>query len=145
MPGLLGTMIAFIRVTPGAVARPGHDRGLTHLSAWSDFSVTIAAVNRLVTARLKGDFGGFPALGAGGGEHLAHGSTAAITLGLPCLSAFGTALGLVSVALGLEKFLIFSAEREGRTTIGACKGFILKTHWMTSSLKDSLEFGSSNT
>jgi hypothetical protein len=99
---------------------------------------------------LEGDFGGFATLAAGGGEHLAFGSTksaaaASIPLGLPSLTAFGTALWLVSVALRLEKLLVFGTERESRATIGTREGFLLKTHWMTSSLIYLLEFGSSNT
>jgi hypothetical protein len=88
---------------------------------------------------LKGYFGGFPTLGAGGGEHLTWGAksaaAASITLGLPCLTAFGAALGLISVTFGLEKFLVFGTKGKGRATIGALKGFFLKSHWMTSSLK----------
>jgi hypothetical protein len=85
---------------------------------------------------LEGDFGGFTALGAGGGEHLTFGTeSAAITFGLPCLTAFGTALGLIGIAFGLEEFLVFSAERKSSAAIGTRKGLVLKTHWMASSLK----------
>jgi hypothetical protein len=123
---------------PGSVAQPGHDRDYL-LSSWSGFPVTIGTINRFVTARLEGDFGGFTALRAGSGEHLAFGAKAAaaasITLGLPCLPAFGTALRLISVAFGLEKFLVFNAEGESCTTIGTREGLFLKSHWMTSSLK----------
>lgn len=98
-------------------------RDLTNLSGWSDLAVTIAAINRFVAARLEGNFGGFAALGAGGGEHLAFGAVAAATpepLGLPCLTALGTTLGLISIALGLEEFLVLGAESKGSATIGTC-------------------------
>jgi hypothetical protein len=113
------------------------------LPGWSYFAETIAAVNRFVTAGLEGDLGGLAALGASGGEHLPSGSvTAAATtaaaakpLGLSSLTAFGTALGLVRIAFGLKELLVFGAERKGSAAIGTGKGFILKTHGMTSSLK----------
>ena len=107
----------------------------TGLSGGSSLTETIAAVDGFITAGLEGDFGGFTALGTGSGEHLAFAAeSAAVTFGLPCLTAFGTALWLIGVAFGLEEFLIFSAERKGSATIGTRKGLILKTHWMTSSL-----------
>ena len=99
-------------------------RDLTNLSGWSDLAVTIAAINRFVATRLEGNFGSFAALGTSGGEHLTFGAkgTAAASepLGLPCLTALGTALGLISIALCLEEFLVFSAERKRSTTIGTC-------------------------
>jgi hypothetical protein len=117
-------------------------RVIYDLPGWSYFAETIAAVNRFVTAGLEGDLGGLAALGASGGEHLPSGSvTAAATtaaakpLGLSSLTAFGTALGLVRIAFGLKELLVFGAERKGSAAIGTGKGFILKTHGMTSSLK----------
>jgi hypothetical protein len=86
---------------------------------------------------LERHFGSLAALGAGSGEHLAFATakSAAVTFGLPCLTALGTALRLIGVAFGLEEFLVLSAESKGSTAIGTCEGFVLKTHWMTSSLK----------
>ena len=74
-------------------------------------------------------------------EHLASGpvavaavsKAATVVLRFPRLTAFGTALGLVSVASHLELFLFLSAEGKGITAIGTFEGFVLKTHWMTSS------------
>jgi hypothetical protein len=109
------------------------------LSTRSDFTVAIAAVNGLITAGLKGDFGAFAAFGAGCGEHLARGSVTATAAGalafrLSFLTAFRTALGLVGVAFRLEKLLVFSAKGESGSAIGTLDGLVLKTHWMTSSL-----------
>jgi len=106
------------------------------LSAHSDFAVAITAVYRSVTARFKGYFGILATLGACHGEHLTPSSVAAVavTLCLPCLAAFGTALGLISIASGLEKLLVLNAESESSPTIGALERLVLKTHWMTSSL-----------
>ena len=125
------------KTEPGRLPDPVFYQNLTNLIGGSCLAETIAAVDGLITAGLERDFGGFTALGTGGREHLAFTaeSAAAITLGLPCLSAFGTALWLVGVAFGLEEFLVFSAECKGSAAIGTCKGFILKTHWMASSLK----------
>jgi hypothetical protein len=50
------------------------------LSARSDFSVAIAAVNRFITARLEWNFGAFATLGAGRGEHLARSSVTAVAV-----------------------------------------------------------------
>jgi hypothetical protein len=112
---------------------------ISELPRGAIFPVAIVAINRFVTARLEGNFCGFAALGAGSGEHLTSRSTStasasAIPIGFPCLTAFRTALRLIGVAFRLEKFLIFSAEGKGRAAIGAGEGFVLKTHWMASSL-----------
>jgi hypothetical protein len=115
---------------------PGATHGFPHLSVISDFSEAIAAVNRPVTARLKRDFSTFTALGAGCREHLAWSSVTAVSeaLRLSGLSAFRTAFRLVGVAFRLKEFLVFGAKDKRGTAIGALKGLILKTHWMTSSL-----------
>jgi len=127
------------KTEPGRLPDPVFYQNLTNLLSGSGLAETIAAVDGLITAGLERDFGGFTALGTGGREHLAFtaesAAAAAITLGLPCLSAFGTALWLVGVAFGLEEFLVFSTERKGSAAIGTRKGFFLKTHWTTSSLK----------
>lgn len=52
------------------------------LSTRSDFAIAIAAVNGLITARFKWDFGAFAALGTGRGEHLAWGSVTAVAVAL---------------------------------------------------------------
>jgi len=87
---------------------------------------------------LEGDFGCFAALGTGSGEHLTTRAAAAAskTLGLPGLTALGAAFRFVRVTFRLEKLLVFGTERKGRATIGTCEGLILKSHWMTSSLKN---------
>jgi hypothetical protein len=87
---------------------------------------------------LKGDFGAFTTLGAGYGEHLAWGSVAAASLALYLsgLAAFRAALRLVGIAFGTEELLVFSAEGKRLSAIGALKGLVLKSHWMTSSLKN---------
>jgi len=114
------------------------------LSAQSDFSVAIAAIDRLAIGRLKRHLGLFAAVGACGRKHLAREPVAvapipipisiSITLRLPCLPAWGTALGLISIAPGLIELLFSSGEAEVSPTIGTLDGFVLKTHWMTSSL-----------
>jgi hypothetical protein len=101
-----------------------------------DFAVTIAAVNWLITVWLKRDFGTFTALGTGRREHLARGSvtTVGVTLQFPGPAAIRTALRLVGVAFRTEKLLVFSAESESNSAIGALNGLVLKTHLMTFSL-----------
>jgi hypothetical protein len=53
---------------------------LPHLSSRSDFTVAFIAVNGLITAGLKRDFGAFAALAAGGREHLARGSVTGVAI-----------------------------------------------------------------
>jgi hypothetical protein len=110
------------------------------LSSQSDFAVTIATIDRPAVGRLKRHFGIFAALGACGRKHFSWGpvaiTTTSISLCLPCLAACGTALGIISVALGGKKLLFLSAESEGNPTIGTLDRFVLKTHWMTSFLKN---------
>jgi hypothetical protein len=113
------------------------------LPARFDLTIAIAAVNRPVTARLKGDFGFLTTLSTNYGEHLAR--LTAVALRLACLAALGAALRLVGIASGLEKLLLISAESEDLPTIGTCKRLILKTHWMTSSLFYLVRARSSNT
>jgi hypothetical protein len=108
------------------------------LSAHSDFFVTIAAIDRLAVARRKRHFGVFTALSACGRKHLAWESVAVTTipipLCLPCLSARRTALGFISIAPGLIELLFPSGEAEVSPTISTLNCFVLKAHWMTSSL-----------
>jgi hypothetical protein len=106
------------------------------LSTQSDFSVAIAAIDRLAVGRGKRHFGVFAALGACSRKHLAWQTvsvtTTSIPFCLPCLSACRAALGLISIALGLKELLFLSGEAEVSPTIGTLNRFVLKTHWMTS-------------
>jgi hypothetical protein len=73
-----------------------------------------ATVHRFVTARFKGYLCIFAALGTFCREHLPLGSVARaaapIALAFSRLATGGAAPGLIGVALGLEKLLLFSAE-----------------------------------
>ena len=93
------------------------------LPARSDPVVAIATVHWFVAAGFKGYLSILAALGTCCREHLPLGSvaraTAAITLCFSCLAAGGAALGLISIALRMEELLVFSAEGERSTTIGA--------------------------
>ena len=106
------------------------------LSCRSDFTIAIAAVNRSITAGFKRYFGVFATLGTDYGKHLAGSPVAAVpeALRLPCLTARRTALGLIGVSSGLEKFLLFCAVGKGFPTIGTLDRLVLETHWTTSSL-----------
>jgi len=119
------------------------------LACRSDFTITIAAVDWLVTAGLERYFSSFAALTAGSGEHLAgRGAIAPVTVAVAsagaaagsagrcftCLTAVGTALRLVREASLLEMFLLFSGEGKRGAAIGTSEGFVLETHWMASSL-----------
>ena len=72
------------------------------LSILSDVAVAFTTVNRSTFTGLERHFGFFTTLGAHGGEHLASGPVAiaiiSVTLCSPRFAAWGTALGLVSVA-----------------------------------------------
>jgi hypothetical protein len=110
------------------------------LSARSHFTVTIAAVHRLVTAGFERYFGVLAALGALYWKHLAwgavtSGATASVLLCFPFLATRGTPLWLVSIALGCEEFLLLSSESESSTAIGTLDRLVLKTHWMASFLR----------
>jgi hypothetical protein len=111
------------------------------LPAGSHFTVAIAAVYRFVTAGFKGYLGILTALSAFHGEHLplglVAGATASVTVSLSCLAARGAALGLIGIAPGFKELLLFSAEGKGSPAIGTLERFVLKAHWMTSSLKNS--------
>jgi hypothetical protein len=126
----------FIRLYPGRTTDPDNTFFQLRLPVGADFSVTITAINRFITARLEGDFGALTAFGTGGREHLTGSSeaTISIALRLPRLPALRASLGFVGIAFGLEEFLIFNREGEAGSTVGTLQGFILKTHGMTSSL-----------
>ena len=106
------------------------------LSAQLYLAVAIAAVYGSVFARLKRHLGVFAALGAYYGEHLPLGPVAVIpvTACLPCPATRRTALGLIGIAFRSEELLLFSAEGKSSPAISALKWFVLKIHWMTSSL-----------
>ena len=106
------------------------------LSVRPDFAEAFAAVNRASFTRLKRYLGVFTAFGANRWEHLACPKTAGtIPLGLPCLPATRTALGLIGIAFRLEEFLLRSAEGKRRTAIGTLECLVLETQRMTSFLK----------
>jgi len=115
------------------------------LSTRSYFTVAITAIHWSVFAWLERYFSFLATIGAYCGEHLARGTiavsaitiaaaTVSVPLCFPCLTAFGAAFGLISIAPGLEKLLILNAESELLPTIGTLECLVLKTHWMTSSL-----------
>ena len=128
------------------IYRPGISRPVyilqikSNLSSQSDFTVTITAIHWSAFAWFERYFSFLATIGAYRREHLARGSvtvaTVSVALWLPCLTAFGTAFGLISITLGLEKLLILNAESELLPTIGTFECLVLKTHWMTSSLLD---------
>ena len=105
----------------------------------SDLIVAFAAINRSALSRLEWYFSFFPTLSTYRWIHLASrlisGATVAITRRLSCLTTLGTALRLIGIAFGLEEFLLSSRESELSPTISTLKYLILKSHWMTSSLK----------
>jgi hypothetical protein len=60
--------------------------------------------------------------------------TATGTLRFVCFAAWGTTPRLIGKTFGLEELLFPRAEGEICSTVGTKDGFVLKTHWMTSSL-----------
>jgi len=119
----------------------------SRLPACSYFTVAITAIHWSTLAGLERYFSFLTTLSAHRWEHLASGcvavaiiSVAASTISVlscfPCLTAFGAAFGLVSIASRLELLLFLSTKGESITTIGTFEGLILKTHWMASSLKN---------
>jgi hypothetical protein len=59
-----------------------------------------------------------------------------VALRFPCLTALGAAFGLIGIASRPELLLFVSGEGKGIAAVGTREGFILKTHWMPSSLKN---------
>ena len=104
----------------------------------SGFIVAFATVDWSAFAWLEGDFAFLTTFGTYGGEHLALWSVAvALSTEALCFPGFATgraAPRLVGIAFGLEEFLFLSAEAEGSSAVGALEFFVLKTHWMTSSV-----------
>ena len=130
------SFVTYRRYTRAVYLRPVYTPGsqTPALSTRSDSTIAIATVNGPVTARFEGYFGILTTFGTRHRKHLTSGPVAAVsvTLGLPGLATFGTALGLISVAFGLEELLVLSAESEAGPTIGALKRLVLKSHRMTS-------------
>jgi hypothetical protein len=135
------------------IYRPGHTRPVyilqikSNLSTRSYFAVTITAIHWSAFAWFERYFSFLATIGAYRREHLARGSVTVATISIavatvsvlscfPSLTAFGTAFGLISITLGLEKLLILNAESESIAAIGTFECLVLKTHWMTSSLLD---------
>jgi len=90
----------------------------------------IVAVDRSVTPRLEGNLGIFAALRADSREHLPPLAVTAVAIkgfGLARGTAFGATLWLIGVATGLELLLLFRRKHEVCTTVGAGKGFVVKT------------------
>tara|TARA_B100000315_G_C14425895_1_gene517822 strand:+ start:555 stop:866 length:312 start_codon:yes stop_codon:yes gene_type:complete len=91
-------------------------------------------------ARFKGYFRFLATLVTYHGEHLALGSVAVATttttvaFRFPGLTAGRTALGLVGVAFGLEKFLFLNGKGEFGPAIGTLESLFFKAHRVTSSL-----------
>jgi hypothetical protein len=106
------------------------------LSYRSDLAIAIAAVNRPITTGLERYFSFLATLSTDYAKHLAGSPVTAApeALGLPCLAARRTALGLIGVSSGLKKLLLFCTVDKGLATIGTLDRLVLKTHWTTSSL-----------
>jgi len=101
----------------------------------------VAAIHRLVPARLERHFGRLPALAAGGLEHLAAaaarrsataaeasatvpGTAAGSALRLTGGAAFGATVRLVLEAFAREELLLSGTENKLAVTINAAQGFI---------------------
>jgi hypothetical protein len=119
-----------------------------------DFAVAIAAIDWSALTGLEWYCRFLAAFSAYCREHLSGCSvtvaaisiaTGSVLLCFPRLAAWWTALWFVSIAPWLELFLFFSAKGEWCPAIETLEWPVLKTHWMTSSLKTQLELGSSNT
>jgi hypothetical protein len=94
---------------------------------------TVPAVNRLIAARLKGDFSLLAAASAGDRIHLAWASITRAAIISITLSSSGrttrrTALGLIGKAFSGKEFLLFSRKGERFSAIGTCKGFFSVSH-----------------
>jgi hypothetical protein len=98
------------------------------LAVRPDFAEALAAVHRAAFTGFEGYFGFFPALGADSGVHLARFAAGTVALGFPRLSAVRAALGLISIALGLEELLFRSAEGKRSSAIGTLECLVLKSH-----------------
>jgi hypothetical protein len=107
------------------------------LPAQFNLVVALATVYRSALTGLERHFGFLATLSAYYPVHLAPGPVAVaiipVTLCFPGFTAGGAALGLICIALGLEKLLFLSAEGKLGPTFDALELLVLKTHWMTSS------------
>ena len=94
-----------------------------------DFTVAVAAINRLAVAGFERNLRGLAAFRTRGRKHLAAAgigipvtATGAVAaLGFSGVTAAWAALGLIGVTLGLEKFLVLSAESERGSAVGTLK------------------------
>ena len=120
------------------------------LPAYLYLAVAVAAVDRPTLAGFERYGSRFATSSTNGREHLAAGCIAvaassvaafvAVTavagaLCFPCLTAFRAAFRFVGITSRMELFLLINAERIGFIAVVAGEGLVLKTHWMTSSLK----------
>ena len=110
------------------------------LSVHSNRTVVITTIHRSAFTRLKRYFRVFPAPGVEGTKHSPLRTVAIVsTARTVCFvgsAACGTTLRLIGKAFRLEELLFPSAESEGSPTIGTLDRFVLKTHWMTSFLRN---------
>ena len=118
-------------------------RNKSSLYAQPYFAVAITAIHWSALTGLERYFSFLATLRAYCREHLASRPVAIITIAVatvsvlacfPCLTAFGAALRLVSIASRLEMFLFLNAKGESSPAVVTFECLILKTHWMTSSL-----------
>ena len=95
------------------------------VTAGPHLAKAVAAIDRSAFAGLKGYFRLLTTLGANRGIHLA-GFPAAGThsLGFPCLTAGGAALGLIGKALLGVKLLLSGGEGERSLAIRTGKGLV---------------------
>ena len=102
-------------------------------------AVAITTVDRTVTPGLEWDLGILAALGADHGMHLARASIVPaaaaaaaaetiVPLGASGLTAGGTALGIISIALIGMVRLIVSTEDKGLRAVNTRKGPVLVAH-----------------
>jgi hypothetical protein len=103
------------------------------LSIPSDLAVAVAAIYRSVATWFEGYFCTLATRGTGHSKHLASSAkigaaAASVSRGSFCLTASGTALGLVEIAPGLEQFLLICAKCKASSTISTCEGLVLVTH-----------------
>jgi hypothetical protein len=110
------------------------------LPARSDFAIAVAAVDRFVASRLERYFGALAAFGAHCWEHLTPGPVAVVSVPFcfSCLTAFRAAFGLVSIAFGSKELLVLGTEGKSGSALDALERLVLITHWMTSSLINSV-------
>jgi len=100
-----------------------------------DIVVAGAAINRFILAGFERNLGIHAAFRAHSGEHLTSAllsRSAALSICLPCLSAFRTAFRFIRETFGRIEFLLHSAESKFGIAVSASQLFVGKTHGMTS-------------